>query len=148
MAVRAPILVLDANILIRAVLGTRVRGLIETYGERIHLLTPAVCMDDARKYLPDLLAKKGIPTETGLAVLAGLMHLLHIAPIIEYAIAEQEAKQRLEGRDPNDWDVLALALQMNAPLWTEDQDFFGVGIATWSSRLVERFLATAIPAAH
>ena len=48
-------------------------------------------------------------------------------------------RARLAGRDPNDWDVLALALRMDAPIWTEDQDFFGVGVATWTSRHVERY---------
>jgi PIN domain len=48
-------LVLDANILIRAVLGNKVRTLITTYSESIDFFTPDVCMADAKKYLPILL---------------------------------------------------------------------------------------------
>jgi hypothetical protein len=42
-------LVLDANILIRAVLGRRVRSLLETYQESIAFYTPDICFRDARE---------------------------------------------------------------------------------------------------
>ena len=45
-------LVLDANILIRAVLGNRVRTLLTTYAGVVDFFTPDVCMADAQKYLP------------------------------------------------------------------------------------------------
>jgi len=46
-------IVLDANILIRAVLGRRVRQIIEAYAAQgVHFYTPDVAFDDARKYLP------------------------------------------------------------------------------------------------
>ena len=53
-------IVLDANILIRAVLGRRVRQLVETYAPQgMRFVAPDVCFDDAEKYLPDLLKKRG-----------------------------------------------------------------------------------------
>ena len=52
-------IVLDANILIRAVLGRRVRQLIETYGVRgARFFAPEVAFDDAASYLPPLLKKR------------------------------------------------------------------------------------------
>ncbi len=45
-------LVLDANILIRAVLGRRVRPLLETYEDSTDFYAPDVCIEDARKYIP------------------------------------------------------------------------------------------------
>lgn len=53
---------------------------------------------------------------------------------------EDEAK-RIAARDPDDWPVLALALAINAPVWTEDPDFFGAGVATWTTRNVEIYLS-------
>jgi hypothetical protein len=45
-------IVLDANILIRAVLGRRVRQLIDTYaGQGVRFFAPDVAFDDAEKYL-------------------------------------------------------------------------------------------------
>jgi hypothetical protein len=58
-------IVLDANILIRAVLGRRVRQLIDTYaGQGVRFCAPDVAFDDAEKYLPPLLKKRGGATIT------------------------------------------------------------------------------------
>ena len=48
-------IVLDANILIRAVLGRRVRALIVDSAEVVQFFAPDVAYADARKYLPSLL---------------------------------------------------------------------------------------------
>lgn len=53
-------IVLDANILIRAVLGRRVRQLVETYAAQgVRFFAPDVAFEDAQKYLPLLLKKHG-----------------------------------------------------------------------------------------
>ncbi len=57
-----------------------------------------------------------------------------------YAIYEDAARKRLEVRDPEDWPVLATALLLNCPIWTEDTDFFGVGVATWTTDRLDVFL--------
>jgi PIN domain len=52
-------IVLDANILIRAVLGRRVRQLVEIYSAQgFRFVAPDVAFNDARKYLPPLLKKR------------------------------------------------------------------------------------------
>jgi len=51
-------LVLDANILIRAVFGTRVRYILQTYDETTSFFSPEVCFDDARQYIPDVAARR------------------------------------------------------------------------------------------
>jgi predicted nucleic acid-binding protein len=57
-----------------------------------------------------------------------------------YGAFEDEARQRLRGRDESDWPVLATALALSYPIWTEDADFFGTGIAVWTTSRVEIFL--------
>jgi predicted nucleic acid-binding protein len=53
-------IVLDANVLIRALMGRRVRELFETYAARgIRFCAPDLASADAAKYLPPLLVKKG-----------------------------------------------------------------------------------------
>jgi predicted nucleic acid-binding protein len=53
-------IVLDANILIRAVLGRRVRQLVELYADQgVRFFAPDVAFTDAEKYLPILLKKRG-----------------------------------------------------------------------------------------
>ena len=48
-------LVLDANILIRAVLGRKARHLIKKYHDKVRLYAPDVCFLDAHRHLPTLL---------------------------------------------------------------------------------------------
>jgi predicted nucleic acid-binding protein len=57
-----------------------------------------------------------------------------------YAVFETDARQRLRGRDESDWPVLASALGLGCPIWTEDADFFGTGVAVWTTTRVEIFL--------
>ena len=58
-----------------------------------------------------------------------------------YAAHETDARRRLRRRDESDWPYLALAMKLQCPIWTEDQDFFGTGIPTWTSDRVEIFLS-------
>ena len=62
-------IVLDANILIRAVLGKRVRELISTNAGEVKFFAPDVACADARKYLPSLLKKRGVDDAAALHVL-------------------------------------------------------------------------------
>ena len=39
------------------------------------------------------------------------------------------ARKRIEGRDPDDIELLALALAFNVPVWSSDKDFEGTGVA-------------------
>ena len=134
-------IVLDANILIRAVLGRRVRQLIETYAPRgVRFFAPDVCFEDAERYLPPLLTKRGKPHADVSASLKYLQHIIESVQSNLYGAFEEEARERLRGRDENDWPVLATALGLACPLWSEDADFFGTGIAVWTTIRVKIFL--------
>ena len=65
-------LVLDANILIRAVLGKRVRELILAHAQTTQFFAPDVAYADARKYLPELLRKRGLETDAAMDFLGQL----------------------------------------------------------------------------
>lgn len=52
-------IVLDANVLMRAVLGRRVAGLLETFAPQVTFLAPDVAFDDVREHLAAVLAKRG-----------------------------------------------------------------------------------------
>ena len=70
-------IVLDANILIRAVLGRRVRHLLETYAAQgFRFVTPGAAFDDAQRYLPRLLEKRGKKHADVGKSLAYLNHLI------------------------------------------------------------------------
>jgi hypothetical protein len=42
-------------------------------------------------------------------------------------------------RDADDWPVLACAMPLGCPVWTEDADFFGTGVATWTTDRIELY---------
>ena len=133
-------LVLDANILIRAVLGVRVRTLLERYEESGEFYSPEACFLEARRYLPQILGNRGLDARPALAVLDEIARLVQPIEQALYQSFEADARARMERRDPRDWPVVALALALNLPIWTEDQDFFGSGIATWTTDRVDIYL--------
>ena len=75
-----------------------------------------------------------------MALLDSLGEVIQAVEFDTYAVFEESARERLFRRDPHDWPVLATALLLNCPIWTEDTDFFGAGVATWTTDRVELFL--------
>ena len=134
-------IVLDANILIRAVLGRRVRELIVENADVVQFFAPDVAYADARKYLPSLLEKRGVKIEPAMAVLDALESIVRPLELGVYEGLKTQALQRIAIRDADDWPVLACAMTIGCPVWTEDADFFGTGVATWTSDRVELYLA-------
>lgn len=134
-------IVLDANILIRAVLGKRVRELIFEYAPTVKFFAPDVAYADARKYLPALLEKRGIKSSAALKVLDNLESIVQSVDLELYAGLQQQSLQRIAVRDADDWPVLACAMALGCPVWTEDADFFGTGVATWTTDRIELYLA-------
>lgn len=127
------VIVLDANILIRAVLGKRVRELIVEHAATVKFFAPDVAYVDARKYLPALLKKRGVDGGAAMLVLDCLEVIVQPIDAEFYEEMKQQALQRIAARDVDDWPVLACAMTLGCPVWTEDADFFGTGVATWTS---------------
>ena len=110
-------LVLDANILARAVLGVRVRGLIEHYAADVALSVPESEIAEAQEHLPTIFLKRRLPTDQALGVFESVRDFLQELPLTFYVDREEQAKARLA--DPEDWLVLACALVLDCPIWTE-----------------------------
>ena len=69
-------LVLDANILIRAVFGRRVRTILERFEDHCDFYTADVCIGDALRYIPELCRKRKLDAELSLAVLRHVLELV------------------------------------------------------------------------
>jgi predicted nucleic acid-binding protein len=134
-------LVLDANIMLRAVLGVRVRSLIETYCDDVPMFIPAHCVAEVREYLRSLCAKRNWDAAPSLELLDALLTVVRVVESGFYSDFEEQAKRRIGSRDIDDWPVVALALSLDASIWTEDADFFGSGLATWTTETVEIYLS-------
>ena len=132
-------LVLDANILVRAVLGKRARNILDRYHDRAHFLSPLVCFEEAKRHLPVILKKRGIDPSSVMETLDHLPATVEPVKVTAYRSMEKTARSRIRSRYEDDWPILALALSLNLPIWTEDQDLFGVGIATWTTDRIELY---------
>jgi predicted nucleic acid-binding protein len=133
-------LVVDANILIRAVLGKRVRDVIATNASNVSFFVPEAAFVEAEEHVAALAVKRGGDPEIALAFLRSLSELVELIECEVYGQFEAEARERLGKRDPEDWPILASALALGCPIWTEDTDFFGCGVATWTTDRVQMFL--------
>lgn len=136
-------LVLDANILIRAAMGSFVFELLLKHSSETQFLTSETAYLEVERHLPRILLSKKLDPELEKLALENVVLLRRIVVAIPNELFlgfEHMARIRLRGRDENDWHILALALGLNCGIWTEDTDFFGVGITTWKSSTVREFL--------
>jgi predicted nucleic acid-binding protein len=78
--------------------------------------------------------------ESGLAILEQVSQLVESVDRSLYGDYERLARERIEARDPDDWPVVAVALMLDLPIWTQDQDLFGSGVPTWTTDRVELYL--------
>ena len=92
-------IVLDANILIRAVLGQRVRHILFEHAQNVKFFAPDVAYADARKYLPALLEKRGVNGAAALRVLDTLESIVRPLEFDLYAGLQHQALQRIGLRD-------------------------------------------------
>ena len=101
-------LVLDANILIRAVFGQRVRQILEVYEDVAGFYSPDVCFQDARKYIPDLAERRGFDPAVGLSVLEEIGRMVEPVDRSLYEDYENLARERVLTRDPVDWPIVGV----------------------------------------
>ncbi|HTW59946.1 MAG TPA: PIN domain-containing protein [Terriglobales bacterium] len=133
-------IVLDANILLRAAFGQRVRHILRKYEDQVRFYTPDVSYRDAQKYVVTISEQRQLDSGLALSVLGQMAALVEQVDQALYEQFEHLSRERIDRRDPDDWPVVAVALLLELPIWTEDQDFFGTGIATWTTDRVELYL--------
>jgi predicted nucleic acid-binding protein len=131
---------LDANILIRAVLGVRVRDLLVRYGHDVEFFAPAVAFAEAERHLPTIADKRRVSSQPLLESLGLLRGVVDAVPEEATTPLRDVALDRIGTRDPMDWPIVAAALALDCPIWTEDKDFFGSGMATWTTDRIEIYL--------
>jgi len=118
-------LVADANVLLSAVIGGRA-SLALRHDKIEQVFTPSAAYDEVFEYLPSLAKKKRLDLDTLLLACAALP--VTIVEGSEYEGKLPAAKRRIGKRDPDDVDVLALALHLNVAVWSNDNDFENTGV--------------------
>jgi predicted nucleic acid-binding protein len=126
----------DANVLLSAIVGGRAKGVLE-HPSVEEALTPGPVLDEVQEYLPELAAKYRLSRELLLTTLIALP--LTVVERADYASALPEAARRMRDRDPDDVDLLALALDREVAVWSNDSDFKGTGVKWYTTaRLMKR----------
>ncbi|MCB8758669.1 PIN domain-containing protein [Planktothrix agardhii] len=141
-------LVVDANILVSELLRQKGKELIQNPGLILYV-TESVLSEtshELRKRINAIIHKKGASEELGEKLLEAAQNVINTKiNIIEesvYIHLETEARNRIP-RDPNDWSTVALALVLNAAIWTQDCDFLGCGCPTWTTETLLTQLTVA-----
>jgi hypothetical protein len=124
----------------RAVLGRRILPLLAKYRSTVRFRAPTTAFQEANDNLLSVVPARGGNLRLSLASLDELRDSVSLVQPSEYVGFEPDARERLGRVDQSDWPILAAALALGCPLWTEDRDFFGTGVATWTSDRVEIYL--------
>ena len=138
-------LVVDTSVLVGELL--RAAGLTRLGDKRIKLFLPEQMWGETQVELPRRIAafirrrslEPALGTELAAACLAAIEANIVILDESIYAALEDEARER-SLRDPHDWPVVATALALSAAIWTNDNDFLGTGVATWTTDTLQRWL--------
>ena len=91
-------LVLDANILIRAVLGAKVLSLLRKYSGQVEFLAPGSAFQEAREHLPHILAGRGIPVAPAMEMLDLVAGFVQTVDDEAYLPYEAIARERIDRR--------------------------------------------------
>lgn len=131
-------LVVDANILVAELIRKRGRELIIHPALELYMAQMAweeTCHELGKRV--EKMVQKGVfSQEVGQNLFTDAVALAEtrvaVVPHEVYASSETIARSRIP-RDPNDWFTVALALVLQAGIWTNDGDFLGCGLPTWTT---------------
>ncbi|MCC6920906.1 MAG: PIN domain-containing protein [Alphaproteobacteria bacterium] len=125
-------IVLDANIAISTIAGIYAQAQLgRLVAAGVETVIPAPQLAEAYVVLT---AKLGAAPDDTMAALNRLQTDIRVLEPADYGAAESAARMRLRKRGQSDWPVLAAALAYGAEIWSNDRDFFGVGVPVWSTR--------------
>ncbi|WP_114945314.1 PIN domain-containing protein [Microvirga calopogonii] len=126
-------LVVDANILVAAVLGSTTGAHLDLISGRRSLITSEEAFDEAYRVI-------GHVRPSDLAVLESLLDLVTIIAREDVTDADRAAAETALRNGPasrngsvTDAHLLALAWTLDADLWSHDRDFAGTGWPSWST---------------
>lgn len=127
-------LVIDANVIVSVLAGIHSRSVYRSLRERGVVLSATSAQ--LREAFSVLTKKIHEPVEHARALVNDLARDLRQVELSDYAAYEQPARARLHARAQSDWAVLAAALAYDGGIWSNDRDFFGVGVPVWTTRNV------------
>ena len=132
-------LFVDANILVRCVVGRAAFDVDELLSKGIVLATTDAQAHEAEQVLHHVFAIDRADAAREMSAVTSAMDVYQRAT---YRAQEASSKARIHYKNTKDWPILAAAIEHEGAIWTDDRDFFGVGVPTWTTRNI-KFLTAA-----
>ena len=131
-------IVLDANIVIAALMGSRGTLTILT-SRNHHFYAPSRILAEIWKYKKDICEKSCRTSEEFDDNFAALLVFVDVLNYIEYEQFMEEARIAISARDWKDADYIACAIAVSANfIWTNDKDFSSQNIVL--ARTTQEFI--------
>ncbi|MGH9113572.1 MAG: PIN domain-containing protein, partial [Acidimicrobiales bacterium] len=138
-------LVVDTSVLVGELL--RRSGRERLGDDRLEFFLPEQMWSEAQVELPRRITafvrRRGLEPTVGEELSRLCLEAVEVNVVVLdeaiYAALEEEARAR-SLRDPADWPVVATALALSAAVWTNDNDFLGTGVATWTTETLQAWL--------
>lgn len=130
-------MIVDANVLTSALLGASLPLLFELRTRGLTLLMPRHQFVESRLIVG---RKASLLTRDFEAIARSVVEVI---PPDAYEPFEQAARDRLQPRGQPDWPVLAAAFVYRDEIWSNDRDFFGVGVPVWTTTNIK--FAVVVP---
>ena len=128
----------DANVLLSATIGGRAR-LPLLHPQVGQIFTTEHTFAEVEEYAIVLAKKKHPPSDILLLAAAALP--VTVVSRSQYAKNVAEAEKRIGRRDPDDVELLALALHFQIPIWSNDRDFETANVDLFTTERLLRHLA-------
>ena len=124
-------LFVDANILLRCVVGKAAFNIDELLAKGASLATTDAQAREAKQVLHHRFA---LTEQDAEAQVDGVISAMEVYQVPTYRAQEAAAKARIHYKNTKDWPILAAAIAHEGAVWTDDRDFFGTGVPTWTTR--------------
>ena len=115
----------DANVLLSALIGGQAMRVLRHHAIE-EVLTTEVTLAEVHEYAGQLARKRRLDVDVVLLAAATLP--VTTVPRAAYAPSIAEARRRIGRRDPDDVELLALAIHLKIPVWSNDNDFENTGV--------------------
>jgi len=130
-------LVLDANIMVSALMGRSFPLLLALDERGVRLMAALHQIAETRKILHEKSSYTPQQVDERMENLLAIVEPLH--PML-YHRHEQRARSCLLERGQPDWPVIAASYETAAAIWSHDKDFFGSGAPVWSTKILKKQL--------
>lgn len=128
----------DANVILSVLIGGKAAKVF-TDVKDVEFLTTANIIEEIQEYIPVLAKKKGLDRST----METSFSLFDVKVITKEVYSSQIsiALDLIGKRDPDDVELLALALTLDCPIWSNDNDLKDLkGVKVYTTAVILRWL--------